>query len=82
MANAAAALSASGITVPASRLQEFEPTQLGALRPSIPRSELSRAGGRACRVRKFGRVSQKRLFAGKTEFGSSLHQIVARAVLV
>jgi hypothetical protein len=81
MANAAAALSASGITVPASRLQEFEPTQLGALRPSIPRSELSRAGGRACRVRKFGRT-QKRLFAGKTEFGSSLHQIVARAVLV
>jgi hypothetical protein len=36
----------------------------------------------ACRVRKFGRTSQKRLFAGKTEFGSSLHQIVARAVLI
>src|SRR6266545_5557818 len=37
MANAAAALSASGITVPASRLQEFEPTQLGALRPRYRR---------------------------------------------
>jgi hypothetical protein len=34
----------------------------------------------ACRVRKFGRTSQKRPFAGKTEFASSLHQVVAGAV--
>jgi len=35
-----------------------------------------------CRVRTFGRTPQKRLLAGKTEFGSSRHQIVARAVLI
>jgi hypothetical protein len=33
----AAPSSASGITVPASRLQEFEPTELGALRPRYRR---------------------------------------------
>src|SRR5436190_11868914 len=38
MADAAvAAISASSITVPASRLQEFEPTELGALRPRYRR---------------------------------------------
>jgi hypothetical protein len=38
MANAAAApISTSGITVPASRLQEFEPMELGALRPRYRR---------------------------------------------
>jgi hypothetical protein len=42
----------------------------------------SAATSAACRVRKFGRTSQKRLFAGKSEFASSLHRVVAWAVLI